>query len=225
VEAIVLAAGEGRRMRPLTERWPKAVLPIDGRPVLATLLLELEDGDFGPVTVVTGHLADQVERFLEGRAVRLARQPEPLGSADAVSCALRAGASPSAVVTACDTVFSPGDTGSFGERFTASGAAGAIAFRGLPPRRAQGIRIEDGRVAGVPADGPGSVWAAPLWAMTAELVPCLEGLPGPPFELAGAFQRAIDAGATIAPLEIGPTRDLTFPLDLVRENFPYLAGL
>ena len=36
-----MAAGEGRRLRPLTERWPKPVLPIDGRPVIGTLLREL----------------------------------------------------------------------------------------------------------------------------------------------------------------------------------------
>jgi len=47
-------------------------------------------------------------------------------------------------------------------------------------------------------------------------------LPGPPYELADAFQLAIDAGETIAAVEIGKTRDLTDPLDLVEENFPYL---
>ena len=36
-----MAAGEGRRLRPLTERWAKPVLPIDGRPVLESLLREL----------------------------------------------------------------------------------------------------------------------------------------------------------------------------------------
>ena len=47
-------------------------------------------------------------------------------------------------------------------------------------------------------------------------------LPGPPFELAHAFQEAIDAGERVAAIEIGKTRDLTDPLDLVEENFPYL---
>jgi hypothetical protein len=47
-------------------------------------------------------------------------------------------------------------------------------------------------------------------------------LPGPPFELAVAFQRAIDAGARVSAVAIGTTRDLTDPLDLVQENFPYL---
>jgi hypothetical protein len=175
--------------------------------------------------VVTGYLAAQVERLLEGFDVHVTRQPEPLGAADAVSCGLAAGASPPLLAAACDTVFTPGDVGRFGQEFLASGAAGAIAFRRMPPRRAQGIRIEDGRVCEVPTDGPGAVWAAPLWGMTEALRPYLDGLPGPPYELGDAFQRAIDAGERIVPIEVGPTRDLTDPLDFVRENFPYLAGL
>src|ERR687896_2335710 len=95
-------------MRPLTERWPKAVLPVDGRAVLATLLVELQGGGIGPITVVTGHLGDQVDCLIEGFDVRVARQPEPRGTADAVSCALRAAASPPAVVCPCGTGFSPG---------------------------------------------------------------------------------------------------------------------
>jgi len=72
-------------MRPLSERWPKPVLPIDGRPVIASLLRELVAGGFSEVTVVTGHLAEQVEELLGdgsafGIAVRYARQPKPDGS-------------------------------------------------------------------------------------------------------------------------------------------------
>jgi hypothetical protein len=49
-------------------------------------------------------------------------------------------------------------------------------------------------------------------------------LPGPPYELASAAQRAVDAGVEIAGIEIGSTRDLTHPIDLVQENFPYLGS-
>lgn len=41
----------------------------------------------------------------------------------------------------------------------------------------------------------------------------------------GAFQAAIDAGEQIAAVEIGPTRDLTAPLDVLEENFSYLSSL
>ena len=63
-----MAAGLGTRLRPLTERWPKAVLPIDGRPVISVLLRELARAGCGRVWVVTGHLADQVERLVGDRA-------------------------------------------------------------------------------------------------------------------------------------------------------------
>ena len=96
MQAVVMAAGEGRRMRPLTERWAKPVLPIDGRPVIGTLLRDLANAGIERATVVTGHLAEQVEGLVGdgsafGLAVSYVRQPEPLGSADAV---LRAAAEP-----------------------------------------------------------------------------------------------------------------------------------
>jgi hypothetical protein len=46
----------------------------------------------------------------------------------------------------------------------------------------------------------------------------------PPYEVAAAFQRRIDAGDPVLAVDTGTTRDLTDPLDLVRENFPYLRG-
>src|SRR3712207_7142957 len=63
--AIVMAAGEGRRLRPVTERWAKPVLPIDGRPVLAALLRELRAAGVEDVWLVSGHLARSEEHTSE----------------------------------------------------------------------------------------------------------------------------------------------------------------
>jgi hypothetical protein len=38
------------------------------------------------------------------------------------------------------------------------------------------------------------------------------------------FQNATDAGVRVFAIQVGRTRDLTDPVDLVRENFPYLRG-
>jgi len=129
MHAIVMAAGEGRRIRPLSERWPKPILPIDGRPVVATVLRELAAAGCDEVTVVTGHLAEQVESLLgDGSAfgvrIRYVRQPLPDGSADAVRRALVA----PALVAAADTVFARGTF----ERFLGEwdDAPGAVAARG-----------------------------------------------------------------------------------------------
>jgi len=224
MNAVVMAAGEGRRLRPLTDRWPKPVLPIDGRPVIATLLRELAAAGFPGVTVVTGYLADQIERLLGdgsgfGVEIGYARQPSPDGSADAVRRALAAGVEPPLLVVAADTVFTPGDLGRFSSAFSTAGAVASRRDDDGPAR----LELENGRIVRIVDPNPAApVRAAPLWAIGQELLPYLEELPGPPFELAVAFQRAIDAGETVAAVEIGKTRDLTDPLDLVEGNFPYL---
>jgi NDP-sugar pyrophosphorylase family protein len=224
-----MAAGEGLRLRPLTERWPKPVLPIDGRPVLATLLRELAAAGIERCVVVTGHLAGQVEALAEdgsafGLAVWFASQPRPDGSADAVR---RAGLEAPYLVAGADTLFRPGDLGQFAA--AADGFDGAIAVRREPPPappHRSAIRVAGGLVERVLDQDPANpLGGAPLWALGSRVSACLDDLPGPPYELARAFQLAIDDGARVAAVEIGPTRDLTRPEDLVEENFPYLRGL
>jgi UDP-N-acetylglucosamine diphosphorylase / glucose-1-phosphate thymidylyltransferase / UDP-N-acetylgalactosamine diphosphorylase / glucosamine-1-phosphate N-acetyltransferase / galactosamine-1-phosphate N-acetyltransferase len=221
-----MAAGEGTRLRPLTERWPKPVLPIDGRPVIATLLRELAAAGCELAIVVIGHLAEQVEELVGdgsafGLEVRFARQPGVLGSADAVQRGVAAGGEPPFLVTAADTVYSPGDVGRFAAAFSAGSAAGAVAVRRGPGT--QPVRVSDGLVRKLlDDDAANPLSAAPLWALGSELLLQLEGLPGPPYEIADAVERAIAGGLAVAAIEIGPTRDLTDPLDLVEENFPYL---
>jgi UDP-N-acetylglucosamine diphosphorylase / glucose-1-phosphate thymidylyltransferase / UDP-N-acetylgalactosamine diphosphorylase / glucosamine-1-phosphate N-acetyltransferase / galactosamine-1-phosphate N-acetyltransferase len=222
VEAVVMAAGEGTRLRPLTERFAKPILPIDGRPVIVTLLRELRAAGIGRVTVVTGHLAEQVEALLDGFDVRFVRQPEALGSADAARRGLDG---LPALVLGADTAFTPGDIARF-----ASTPGHAIAGRREPPPslpHRYALRIEDGRITRVLDEDPANMLAAaPLWRLGGDFDPALlDRLGGPPYELAEAFQSLIDAGETVYGVEIGPTRDLTYPLDLVEENFPYLKAI
>ena len=56
----------------------------------------------------------------------------------------------------------------------------------------------------------------------AAVVPLLDDLPGPPFELADAFGRALSEGLEVRGVVVPGTRDLTHPVDLIRHNFPYL---
>ena len=231
--AIVMAAGEGRRLRPLTDRWPKPVLPIDGRPVIATLLHELAAAGVERATVVVGHLAEQVERLVGERGafpleVRFARQEGPHGSADAVLRALAAGAALPTLIAAADTVFVPGDVARVARAFAGSRAEGAIAVRREPapdPPHRYATRVEEGRVTRVLDDDPANpLSGAPLWAIREPVAPLL-GLDERPYELAQAFERAVEQGMTVLGFEIGPTRDLTGPEDLVAENFPYSRRL
>lgn len=83
--AILLAAGYGTRLRPMTEHIPKCLVPIAGQPLLDIWLCNLLQAGIGPVLINTHYLADQVKTYLSASAYRdmvtLTHEPELLGTA------------------------------------------------------------------------------------------------------------------------------------------------
>ena len=59
--AVVLAAGMGQRLRPITDQLPKPLLPVNGIPILENTLKQLERLGISNTTIVVGHLATQIE--------------------------------------------------------------------------------------------------------------------------------------------------------------------
>ena len=67
-KAMVLAAGFGLRMRPLTERMPKPLVPVAGKPLLDHVLDKLADAGVGDAVVNVHYLPDQIIDHVKGRA-------------------------------------------------------------------------------------------------------------------------------------------------------------
>lgn len=85
MRALLLAAGYGTRLRPLTNRIPKCLVPIKGKPLLGIWLEHLTRAGMGPFLVNTHYLAEQVEAFIEASPYReqvsLVHEPELHGTA------------------------------------------------------------------------------------------------------------------------------------------------
>ena len=64
MQAIVLAAGLARRMRPLSNSVHKALIPVGGTTILGRIVEELESAGVRDIVVVTGYLADDVATYL-----------------------------------------------------------------------------------------------------------------------------------------------------------------
>jgi mannose-1-phosphate guanylyltransferase len=95
MQALVLAGGEGTRLRPLTYTTPKPVLPLAGRPFLSFMLDWLRAHGVEEAILSCGFLSDAVGRVLgdiyEGMRLRYVVEDEPLGTAGPVRLALDEG--------------------------------------------------------------------------------------------------------------------------------------
>lgn len=89
LKAIILAAGEGSRMRPLTYTRPKVMLPIANKPILEHLLLVSIEAGIKEFVIVVGYRDDQIrDYFGDGQKwdvdIKYATQRKQLGTADAL---------------------------------------------------------------------------------------------------------------------------------------------
>src|SRR5262245_24463939 len=87
MDAILLAAGLGTRLRPHTETIPKPLLPVQGRPILDWILGALP-ASVDRIIVVTHYLGEQVEQYLRDqsrfRDWTVVPQGNPRGTGDAL---------------------------------------------------------------------------------------------------------------------------------------------
>ncbi|MFD1685872.1 UTP--glucose-1-phosphate uridylyltransferase AglF [Halobellus litoreus] len=88
MKAVVLAAGQGTRLRPLTEDKPKALVEVDGRPILSHCFDRLLELDVDELLVVVGYKKEKLIEYYgdtyDGVPITYAHQREPNGLAHAL---------------------------------------------------------------------------------------------------------------------------------------------
>src|SRR5918992_5332652 len=92
MQALILAGGEGTRLRPLTTTVPKPVVPLVDRPFISFMLEWLRRHGVDDVVMSCGFLASGVRNVLgdgsrEGIRLRYVEEPRPLGTGGAVKFA------------------------------------------------------------------------------------------------------------------------------------------
>jgi mannose-1-phosphate guanylyltransferase len=91
--AVVLVGGEGTRLRPLTERLPKPMLPLLGRPILAHTFDQIAAAGASRAILACGYRPTSIEAFFgrsyRGLELEYRIEPEPLGTAGGIAYAAR----------------------------------------------------------------------------------------------------------------------------------------
>ena len=89
MKAVILAGGEGTRLRPLTSNQPKPMMPVANRPMMEHIVRLLAEHGFDDIVVTVAFLANQIRNYFGdgsdfGVRMRYATEDSPLGTAGSV---------------------------------------------------------------------------------------------------------------------------------------------
>ena len=152
MQALVLAGGEGTRLRPLTYTTPKPVMPLAGRPFLSFMLDWLHDHGVDEVILSCGFMSDGVKRVLgdiyDGMRLRYVIEEEPLGTAGPVRLAFDEGVLEERLLVLNGDVLTDVDLTAELAQHESSGASVTLALYPVDDTASYGVVLTDdeGRV-------------------------------------------------------------------------------
>jgi glucose-1-phosphate thymidylyltransferase len=220
---VVLAAGEGTRLRPMTHNRPKPMLPAANRPILEHVLDALVDAGVSELVLVVGYKRDRVQNHVgptyRGLPVEYVGQGKQLGSGHALLQA-REVTSGSMLVVNGDRIVDAGMTTSVVDAFDGETAVGVV--REHNPGRYGSVEVEGDRVVGLvenPDEPTFGFVNAGIYAFTADVFDRLEATPRTDGELpiTDTVLREVESEAgSVRAVEVeGLWADATYPWDLL----------
>jgi NDP-sugar pyrophosphorylase family protein len=239
MQAVVLAAGRGSRLHPITTKRSKAMLPILGKPIVERVLEGVYEGGVRDFVLVVSEEDKEIRRYfredsqLDAR-IRFVVQKERLGMANALACA-----SPyiheDFVLSSCDNLVATEHVGDLIRAWQLDGPMeGLISLRRVDRSEVSklGIVVLDGdRIVRIvekprPDEAPSNIASLPLYIFTPRI---LEYLPAVglsargEYELQDAIQMLIDDCYELHGLPTEGRLTLTGPEDLLAINRHYLV--
>ncbi len=229
--AVILAAGEGSRMRPLTYTRPKVMLPIANRPILEHLLIEARAAGIGEFILVVGYHDEQLRGYFgDGQrwdvSIRYSSQRRQAGTADAVRT-VEGMVGDRFLLLNGDMVVNRKDIARVLKKETTTiGVIEVSDTRELGLLEVTGTRVV--RIHEKVQEAPSNLANAGLYLLTAEVFAAIARTPKSPrgeYELPAALQLMIDRGTRVGVQKIGYWLDLSYPWQLLGANEALLAGL
>lgn len=231
MKAVIIAAGEGVRMRPLTYTRSKVMLPIANKPILEHLLLEAKKAGFAEFIFVVGYFEKKIrEYFGDGRSwglkIEYVTQKKQLGTAHALKMT-RDPLTESFLLLNGDAPISAEDIAK-----VLKCEKPCMALQAVNNPQDLGVaEVANGKVKYIheKLDKPPSNLAnAGVYLLDAAIFPVIDKLEPSPrgeYEITGALQAFIEQGNDIAYEEIASWQNLSYPWDLLKANRLLLDSL
>ncbi|MBA7661038.1 Bifunctional protein GlmU [subsurface metagenome] len=231
LKTVILAAGEGSRMRPLTYTRPKVMLPIANKPILEHLLIHAKKAGIKEFIFIAGYHDEQVRHYFGGGdrwgvTIEYCTQRKQLGTADALKM-VEGLVDGNFLVINGDIIVAHDDI-----KRVASRSNITLSVIEVENTKDLGVvELSQGKVvhiyekAGKP---PFHMANAGLYLFTPDIFDAISQMAKSPrgeYEITDSLQLMIDKGHAISYQEIGSWMDLSYPWDLLSANESLLSGI
>jgi UDP-N-acetylglucosamine diphosphorylase/glucosamine-1-phosphate N-acetyltransferase len=184
MKALVLAAGEGTRLRPLTSNIPKPLLPVAGKPFLSHVFSALQSAGVSEIALLVGWKANRIKEYYgngseQGLKITYLEQRERLGTANAIGQAEGSIDEPFFVVNG-DVVISDTDVKAMRAMFERTGRTVMGAVTVDDPSQFGVIEEKDGRLVRIiekPKNPPSDLINAGIFVFTPEIFELIRKTP------------------------------------------------
>lgn len=240
MQAVILAAGKGSRLRPLTTSRTKAMLPILGKPIVERVINNLAACGLRDFILVISPEDREIKEYLQHELaldikLRFVHQPKRLGSADALKHAAPL-LEEDFILSACDNLVSEEDVQRLISRWSQHGDFQALlSLLRIPITdtwKTGIVTLEKDQVTSIiekpsPDQAPTNISSLPLYCFSPRVLDYLTQIKRSPrgeYELQDAIQMMIAEGEKILGLFLQSRLTLTTPEDLLEINLHFLKN-
>ncbi|MFC2038535.1 bifunctional sugar-1-phosphate nucleotidylyltransferase/acetyltransferase [Chloroflexota bacterium] len=231
MKAIILAAGEGSRMQPLTSNRPKVMLPIANKPIIEHLLIEAREAGIRDFIFIVGYHDEQIRDYFGAGSkwdvnIEYATQRNQLGTADAVRMV--------AGLIDDNFLMMNGDiiVGRNDIQNLAAGSGITMSLFTVENTEGLGlVEVEEDRVIRIHekvGKPPSNLANAGLYLFTPEIFEAIAKTPTSQrgeYEITDSLQLIIDNGGDVGYRKIEYWLDTSFPWDLLPANEALLSRI
>lgn len=231
MKAVILAAGEGSRMRPLTENRAKSMLPIANKPVLEHIVYELAAAGIHDIVIVVGYAGEQIRNWFgsgerHGVSFAYLEERKQMGTAHAAGLARKLVDGPFLVMNG-DVIIGSEDI----RQLAASGNAAMAVYEVEDARRYGCVETEGDRVVAIHEKSPvppSRLANAGLYLLPADAFDIIDSLPLSPrgeYEITDCLKVLTQRPGGLGFHRLSSWLDIGYPWDLLRANEALLSGL
>ena len=238
LQAVILAAGRGKRLHPISARRTKAMAPVVGKPIVERVMELFSFLGIRSFIIVYSPYDQEIVEYCHHKSkinaeINLVSQPEPLGMAHALLQAkpLIQG---DFILSACDNLVSIKDLEHFLKYWAEmepDTLLTSIQTKTKDIPRMGILQLNGDRVIRIVekpslTEAPSDIASLPLYLFSSAILDNLQRIPLSPrgeYEIQDAIQLMIDQGRDVRAVEMTVRKDLTRPNDLLEINLDYLA--